>query len=121
MTPGHIGWHELHAGDGASAFDFYAGEFGWTKAEAMDMGAMGTYQLFAAGGEAIGGIMTKPPQMPSPAWLFYFIVPDIDSAAARVTAGGGQVLQGPVQVPGGGWIVHCMDPQRAMFALVGSR
>jgi predicted enzyme related to lactoylglutathione lyase len=87
----------------------------------MDMGAMGTYQLFAAGGEAIGGIMTKPPQMPSPAWLFYFIVPDIDSAAARVTAGGGQVLQGPVQVPGGGWIVHCMDPQRAMFALVGSR
>src|SRR5260370_33231634 len=40
-TPGHVGWRELHAGDGQSAFAFYSGLFGWTKAEAMDMGAMG--------------------------------------------------------------------------------
>ena len=35
--------------------------------------------------------------------------------------GGGQVLNGPMEVPGGGWIVQCMDPQGAMFALVGRR
>src|SRR6202011_3039711 len=23
-TPGHVGWHELHAGDGPSAFAFYS-------------------------------------------------------------------------------------------------
>ena len=34
---------------GELAFDFYAGQFGWTKTDAMDMGEMGTYQLFAAG------------------------------------------------------------------------
>ncbi len=85
------------------------------------MGPMGTYQLFAAGGEAIGGMMTKPAQIPSPAWLFYFIVPEIDAAAARATDRGGQVLNGPMQVPGGGWIVQCTDPQGAMFALVGNR
>ena len=49
-TPGHVGWHELHAGDGPSAFAFYSGLFGWTKAEAMDMGPMGVYQIFATGG-----------------------------------------------------------------------
>ena len=65
MTPGHVGWHELYAGEWKSAFDFYAGQFGWTKGEAMDMGEMGTYQIFAAGGEPIGGMMTKPADMPS--------------------------------------------------------
>lgn len=120
MTPGHVGWHELHAGDGPAAFDFYAARFGWTKDQAMDMGPMGTYQLFAAGGPAIGGIMTKPAQMPRPAWLFYFTVPAIDAAQKRVSDGGGQVLNGPMEVPGGAWIIQCLDPQGAMFALVAA-
>jgi uncharacterized protein len=121
MTPGHIGWHELYAIDWPSAFDFYAGRFGWTKAEAVDMGPMGTYQLFAAGGEPIGGMMNKPEQIPSPVWLFYFNVAAIDAAASRVGEHGGQVLMGPHQVPGGSWIAQCMDPQGAMFALVAPR
>jgi predicted enzyme related to lactoylglutathione lyase len=118
-TPGDIGWRELYAADGVSAFDFYAGQFGWTKAEAMDMGPMGIYQLFAAGGEAIGGVMTKPQGIPAPVWLYYFNVAAIDAAVARVTQSGGQVIMGPHQVPGGSWIVQCLDPQGAMFALVG--
>jgi len=48
-TPGHVGWHELHAGDGPSAFAFYSGLFGWTKAEAMDMGSMGRLSDFHDG------------------------------------------------------------------------
>ena len=31
--------------------------------------------------------------------------------------GGGQITNGPLQVPGGGWIVHAVDPQGAHFAL----
>jgi uncharacterized protein len=117
-TPGHVGWRELYALDWPSAFDFYAGQFGWTKAEAIDMGPMGTYQLFAAGGEPIGGMMNKPDGIPSPVWMFYFNVANADAAAARVADHGGQVLMGPHQVPGGSWIMQCMDPQGAMFALV---
>ena len=64
-TPGHIGWHELLAVDGKSAFDFYAGQFGWTKGDAMDMGAMGIYQLFATGKDPVGGIMDKPANIPA--------------------------------------------------------
>ena len=37
-TPGHVGWHELYAADWESAFAFYAGQFGWTKATSVDMG-----------------------------------------------------------------------------------
>lgn len=120
-TPGLVGWHELYAVDGAAAFDFYAGVFGWTKAEALDMGPMGVYQLFAVGGDTIGGVMTKPEDIPYPFWRYYIIVDDIDAAVSRVEAGGGQVLHGPHQVPGGSWIIHGRDPQGAMFALVGPR
>lgn len=120
-TPGHIGWRELYAADGVSAFDFYAGQFGWTKDEAMDMGPMGVYQLFAAGNEAIGGMMTKPEQIPTPFWLFYINVPELDAAVERVNANGGQILFGPDEVPGSAWIVQGMDPQGAMFALVAPR
>ena len=95
--------------------------FGWQKAEAMPMGEMGVYQLFSAGGPPIGGMFNKPPFVPVPFWLYYFTVPDIDAAAARVTAGGGQIVMGLLEVPGGAWIVQGRDPQGAMFALVGQR
>lgn len=117
-VPGTVGWRELNAVDGATAFEFYGQQFGWTKADAMDMGALGVYQMFAIGGAVQGGMMTKPSAMPMPAWLFYFNVEAIDAAMARVREGGGQILHGPEQVPGGSWIAQCMDPQGAVFAMV---
>jgi uncharacterized protein len=120
-TPGHIGWHELHAGDGPSAFAFYSGLFGWTKAEAMDMGAMGVYQTFATGGAPVGGMMTKMPQTPAPFWLYYFSVDTVEAAMARVKDAGGQIIHGPMEVPGGRWIAHGLDPQGAIFAMLGPK
>jgi predicted enzyme related to lactoylglutathione lyase len=120
-TPGTAGWRELYAGDREASFAFYAKLFGWTKADALDMGPMGVYQLLARNGEVFGGMMTKPPQVPVPCWVYYFNVDAIDAAVERVKAGGGQVLNGPMQVPGGSWIIQCLDPQRAMFCLVAQR
>ena len=121
-TKGTIGWHELYAGDWKSVFPFYEKSFGWTKAEAMDMGPMGTYQLFKTGGEsAAGGMMTRPSHIPVPFWGYYFNVDAIDAGVARVTAGGGKILNGPVEVPGPMWIVNCMDPQGAGFSLVAPK
>jgi predicted enzyme related to lactoylglutathione lyase len=117
-TPGTIGWHELYAEDWKSAFSFYEKLFGWTKTDAIDMGAMGTYQLFATGGAAVGGMMTKLPQVPHPYWGYYINVAAIDAAVERITASGGTVVNGPMQVPGGQWIVQAVDPQGAGFALV---
>ena len=117
-TPGTVGWHELYATAGESAFAFYERMFGWTKGEAMDMGPMGKYQLFGTGGANVGGMMTKPPAIPVPHWTYYFNVAAIDAAAGRVTSGGGKIVNGPMQVPGDLWIVNCFDPQGASFALV---
>lgn len=122
MTPGHIGWNELMAGDLDSAWEFYSKTFGWTKDTAVDMSdaGMGTYQTFAVrGGDAIGGMMTNPPGAPAPPfWGYYFVVEGLDAAGKRVTDGGGQIVMGPMEVPGGAWILNCVDPQGAYFSLV---
>lgn len=117
-TPGTVGWHELYTTDWNAALDFYSSQFGWTKDEAMEMGEMGTYQLFAVDGQQTGGIMNKPPQVPVPLWLFYFTVDDIDAAAERVKEAGGTIVLGPMEVPGGSWMLQGLDPQGALFSLV---
>ena len=122
-TPGQIGWNELYASDWETLLPFYVSLFGWQKGTAVDMGPMGTYQLMVAGSadEAFGGTFNKPPQVPANFWLYYFTVDSIDPATERVKANGGTVLNGPMEVPGGSFIVQCMDPQGAMFALTGPR
>lgn len=122
MSPGHVNWHELMAGDLDAVWPFYSELFGWTKGAAYDMaesGGKGVYQLFSVGGgDAVGGMMTKPESMPgSPHWALYFGVNGLDAAARRVTEGGGRILMGPMEVPGGAWILNCTDPQGAYFAL----
>jgi hypothetical protein len=121
-TQGTVGWHELYANDLQSAFAFYEKLFGWTKSDAVDMGPMGTYQLFKTGGEfAAGGMMNKPPAIPMPYWGYYFNVDALDPAMARVMAGGGKILNGPMEVPGPMWVANAMDPQGAVFSLVAPK
>jgi len=117
-SPGTIGWHELMAVDGAAAFAFYSSQYGWSKTRDFDMGPMGNYLLFAIDGVETGGMMTKPPNLPAAFWSFYFNVDAIGAAIERIKAGGGNVVNGPMQVPGGQWIVQATDPQGAFFALV---
>jgi hypothetical protein len=66
-------------------------------------------------------MMTKAEPLSSPSWLYYFSVETIGAAADRVRDKGGQVHHGPLQIPGGNWIVKCEDPQGARFALIGAR
>ena len=120
-TPGRIGWHELHAAHWQDAFEFYETLFGWTKGEAIDMGPMGTYQLFSIGGIPAGGMMNRLPGTPRPFWTYYITVESIEAAAERVRAGGGTVTMGPQQVPGGSWVLNATDPQGGMFALTAGK
>jgi predicted enzyme related to lactoylglutathione lyase len=114
---GYVGWHELMASDGAAAFDFYSGLFGWTKTGAFGPG--GDYQLWTDGrGADAGAVTTRPPGAPGPVWNFYFQVDSIEAAIGRLNAAGGRVAVGPFQVPTGGWIVQGIDPQGAAFCLL---
>ena len=119
-NPGRCGWNELLAGNAANATAFYTGQFGWTLPDAMDMGPMGKYQFIAHDDVMIGAIMGKPDAVPAAGWNHYFWIDSAAAAIERIAAAGGQLVTGPQEVPGGLWTVQGIDPQGAMFALVGS-
>lgn len=127
-APGHAGppeigentWAELMTDDTERALSFYAGLTGWVKTGAMDMGPMGTYQMFGFSETCmVGGMMKRPPEMPVSAWTYYISVPDLDASIKRAQELGGRLLHGPIDVPGGARAANLMDPQGAMFSLLG--
>jgi hypothetical protein len=118
--PGHCSWNELSTPDQEGALAFYTGRFGWEKGDVMPMGEMGGYQFLEHGGRMIGAIMTAPPGRPA-GWNFAFRVPSAQAAAARIPAAGGMVHHGPIEVPGGDWVVMATDPHGAVFMAVGPR
>ena len=71
---------------------------------------MGTYQIFNIKGQQAGGMMKKMAQEPAAHWLYYITVDAIDAAQDRVKSAGGQVINGPMQVPGGSWIINGPRP-----------
>jgi uncharacterized protein len=112
-------WHELQTRDYAAAVKFYQDVFGWQTGQTMDMGPMGTYQIFNRHDRQLGGMMNKPKEMANvpPNWQIYFRVPNVDAAAERVKAAGGQVINGPMDVPDGDRVLNALDPQGAAFGL----
>lgn len=120
MAPlAHFSWHELATSDIEGAFAFYSELFGWDPITRMDMGpGAGVYLIFGKDGEQKGGIYLKPDEMPAPPnWLPYVMVPDVDESVAVIEAGGGTIIQPPMEVPGGSRIAILMDPSGAAFAV----
>ena len=118
--PGRIGWQELFATDVAKEVAFYCELFGWQKADSDNHLAV-TYFALSAGGQVIGGAFKNPIEKAPPFWLLYFNVDDLDGAAERVRAGGGQALLNDAELPGGLSVGHCIDPQGTAFALQGKK
>lgn len=118
-----FGWRELHTTDHERGWEFYRALFGWKESTTFDVGESGTYRIFRHPGDPEDGMMggmfngaaleSKPPH-----WLYYVNVADsMESALARIREHGGQLLDGPMPVPGGGQSAHCMDPQGARFGI----
>lgn len=86
--------------------------------EEMAMGPAGTYRVFGLGDLRVGGTMRIPEGNPMPpTWIYYVSTRDVDAAIARATRRGGQVVNGPVDIPGGGRIAQLTDPQGMVLAL----
>lgn len=117
----HVSWNELYAPDLEAAKTFYAKHFHFEFNDSMPMGPMGDYCFIDHAGQQIGAVMQKRAAFPVGLWNFYIRVDDIDAAAAKVGELGGQVANGPMEVPGGEWIINGLDPQGAMFSLVGTK
>ncbi|HTG39111.1 VOC family protein [Sphingomonas sp.] len=120
VQPGHGVWNELTAADPDAAMAFYGGVLGLRHEGGMPMGDLGEYRFVHAGDTCIGASMTAQPDWPG-GWQPYFLVDDIDAAAARIGSAGGRVVQGPDPIPGGDFSVVAADPAGVRFGLVGPR
>jgi uncharacterized protein len=115
---GEVSWNELTTSDHEAAFGFYQNLFGWDDIQKMDMGSLGIYRIYGRGSRQYGGMFNKTPDMPFPPnWLPYMRVDDVNAAIPRIKDAGGQIMNGPMEVPGGDLIAQCMDPQGAAFAI----
>lgn len=119
---GHATWVELATPDPDGALAFYGKLFGWTKQGSMPMGAMGDYVFFGSSeSDRPGAIMSSEKTDRDPRWNTYFQVADIDAAISKVTSGGGKVLQGPDEIPGGAFSINVADAEGHQIGFVGQR
>lgn len=117
---GCFGWNELGTRDTAGAKQFYPAVFGWGTQE-EDSERAGTYTVWTVGEAMVGGMIDMnaldlPPEVP-PNWLVYFTVESTDAAVDAVSAGGGEVRMGPIEIPVGRFAVVA-DPAGAVFAVM---
>jgi predicted enzyme related to lactoylglutathione lyase len=112
-------WNELSTSDVEGAKSFYQTVIGWTV-ESMDMGENGTYYLLKEGDEMRGGLMSNAniPGDPPPNWMGYIGVDDVDGTCEMAKAAGGQVLNGPFDIPNVGRMAVLMDPQGAVVSVM---
>jgi predicted enzyme related to lactoylglutathione lyase len=117
--PGDFCWHELAlTSDVEAAFGFYQALFGWQKLRNVDMGPGGPYVIYGREGRELGGMFKKPPEVPGPSfWCLYVRALDVKSKAEEANALGARIANGPMEVPGGDWIVQLLDPLGALIAL----
>ena len=119
--PGALCWTELTTTDTFTAERFYTALFDWKPKHSAPGSPMPYTELTVAGanGPSIG-MMPKPPHMPANVpsfWMPYFMVADVDAAAAKATSLCAQVHFGPMTIPGGGRFAALADPQGAAFAV----
>jgi uncharacterized protein len=116
---GKFSWHELMTTDYKAASEFYRKLFGWETTGEADMGPLGTYRMYGLKGKPYGGIYNRTPDMASvpPFWLPYIHVKDVKKSTEDAKRAGAQVVNGPIEVPGGDWVVILSDPTGAAIAL----
>jgi predicted enzyme related to lactoylglutathione lyase len=115
---GAFSWCELMTTDVESAKRFYTELLGWNS-EDMPMGDM-TYTVLKAGDEAVGGIMTIPPQAQGapPHWGVYITVDDVDAVAKKSQEMGAKILVPLTDIPDVGRMFTFQDPQGAVISVI---
>ncbi len=112
---GDFVWFDLVTDDANAAKTFYARMFGWEFSRGDD------YSVIRSDGEYLGSIAYDgelDPAVQDARWISSISVPDVDSAVASVTAGGGSVLVAAEDLKGRGRFAVVSDPQGAIFAVL---
>jgi uncharacterized protein len=101
-------WADLSTPDLDGARRFYGALFDWTFDEPDPN--MGGYANVRRGGKTVVGIapMMEGSDMPT-VWSTYLKTSDIHETARRIAAGGGNLLQPPMEIPGAGHMLFAVD------------
>jgi predicted enzyme related to lactoylglutathione lyase len=121
VLAGKFVWLDLATEDPERARAFYGSVFGWRFRDATQ--APAPYTLIETPLGKIGGMFKRA--RPANAtvgsrWLGLISVGDVAQAARAVRRAGGEVLVGPVAIPGRGTHAVFRDPQGAAFGVMRS-
>ena len=119
---GSVGWHELFAADWEKAFAFYGELFGWAESrQPMSVRWRHVSGVLRRRGRRSAACLPSLRPCPFPSG---FTISTSTTSRRRRSAWKWMAAKsciGPTAVPGGAWIVHCTDPQGALFALLDRR
>ena len=108
-------WHELNSIDIDRSAAFYESTFGWNVEHAEYDGD--PYKMLMKDGRPIGGVAPAS-DAGTRGWGVFISVEDCDQGREAVLTNGGNVLFGPIAVPGVGRIAGCSDPLGAEFTII---
>ena len=117
-------WADASSTNPAAAKQFYMDLFGWDKTD-IPVGDGMTYTMFHHHGQPVAALSEATPQaleqnIPSH-WNCYVSVDDVDALLPIVTANGGQIIFGPMNVFDSGRTAFFMDPTGAALGLWQAR
>jgi uncharacterized protein len=107
---------ELAADDPARARAFYENVLGWKVTQWGDQ----DYWLVSTGEPGAPGIdgALQRRQPNWPAMVNTIDVVSLDATVAAVQANGGKLLEGPMPIPGVGYLAYCQDTEGNAFGLM---
>lgn len=116
---GQFCWVDLAASDADAAKTFYGQMFGWTSSEQPASG--GCFTRLHQSGQDVGSLYQLSQGhlgngVPSH-WTPYIRVEDVEAAAHRAVALGGEIIVPPFEVPGTARIALVLDCVGAHFGL----
>ncbi|MEW2292060.1 VOC family protein [Streptomyces sp. NPDC006743] len=113
-TEGVPCWVDAQLSDTAAGRRFYGELFGWTFEEKE---AYGGSVLALLEGRPVAALAPKSDGRMPTVWTVYFAAPDMGALAARIRAGGGQIVGDARQVGHYGTAALAADPEGAVFGL----
>ena len=114
---GTLCWADLSTADSKRARQFYEGLFGWKIGPVENYPP--DYLLIRNGKALIGGIQPSSYRNPNapPHWMLFFLMSDVDGAAAKAKELGGAQLVPPMSM-GSARLSVLADPQGAAFSII---
>ncbi|MFC1694961.1 VOC family protein [Pseudomonadota bacterium] len=111
--PGKVIWVDLVTNDVALAASFYSKVFGWD----VTVNSAGNFAEVSYQGQPVAAIAKYEKDITDneARWLVSISVPDVEATAIAVREHGGEVLEGPVDLPNRGRYVLVTDSTGAML------